>query len=407
MPDAVLALNAGSSSIKFALFEAAVGATKPVLHGQVEGIGTAPHFIARDVSGDVLGERRWPEGGAQSHETLLRDLLDWVDIHLGAESLVAVGHRVVHGGPDYYRPTRVTEELLASLERLTPLAPLHQPHSLAPIRVIASLRPALPQVACFDTGFHHGLVPVATRLAIPREYEAEGVRRYGFHGLSYEYIAGHLREIAPDLIAGRVIAAHLGNGASLCAMRDGYSVDTTMGFTALDGLVMGTRCGTIDPGVLLYLQQQHGLNAGQVEDVLYRRSGLLGVSGVSSDMRVLLESTDTRAREAVELFVFRVAREAGALVSSLGGLDGLVFTAGIGEHAAPVRAAICERLGWLGVLLDDDANARGGARISHKDSRVEVRVIPTGEEAMIARHTLVALVRSYQLGRHRDGEGSD
>jgi len=391
MSGAVLALNAGSSSIKFALFELKGDALTPLSRGQMEGIGTAPHFTAKDSAGAVLADRRWPDDTEQSHEALLGTLLDWVEAHLGRDRLIGVGHRVVHGGSRYDGPTRVTDDVLSELERLTPLAPLHQPHSLSPIRAIASLRAALPQVACFDTAFHDAMAPVATRFALPREYEAEGVRRYGFHGLSYEYIARTLRDTAPDLAAGRVIAAHLGNGASLCAMLNGRGVDTTMSFTALDGLVMGTRCGTIDPGAVLYLQQAHGMTAGQVEDLLYRRSGLLGVSGISSDMRALLASRDTRAREAIELFVYRIVREAGALISSLRGLDGFVFTAGVGEHAAPIRAAVCEQLSWLGVALDADANARGTGRISKPRSRVEVHVIPTDEEAMIAQHTLVTI----------------
>ena len=339
MPEAVLTINAGSSSIKFALFETG-GSLPLVSRGQIEGIGTAPHFIAKAASGEVLAEQRWHERGAE-HEALLGTLLEWVEAHLGRESLVAIGHRVVHGGVDYVWPGRVTPGVLDKLERLVPLAPLHEPHNLSPIRAIAAIRPNLPQVACFDTAFHRGMPEVATRLALPRHYEAEGVRRYGFHGLSYEYIALRLREVAPELASGRVIAAHLGNGASLCAMHDGRSVDTTMGFTALDGLVMGTRCGSIDPGAILYLQQRHGMSAAQVESLLYKESGLLGLSGISSDMRALLASGAEAASEAIELFVFRIARETGALMASLGGLEGFVFTAGIGEHAAAVREAVC------------------------------------------------------------------
>lgn len=398
MPDSVLTLNAGSSSIKFALFETAHELArgvvlKPLSRGQIEGIGTRPHFVAKDPAGVVLAERRWPERAGETHEALLGTLLDWVQAHLGAETLVAVGHRVVHGGPEYDRPMRVTDDLLAALGRLTSLAPLHQPHNLAPIRAVAAVRPGLPQVACFDTAFHHGMARVATRLALPRNYEAEGVRRYGFHGLSYEYIARRLRETAPVMASGRVIAAHLGNGASLCAMRNGRSVDTTMGFTTLDGLVMGTRCGTLDPGVILYLQQAHGMEAAGVERMLYQQSGLLGVSGISSDMRALLTSRERRAAEAIELFVFRIAREAGALASSLAGVDGFVFTAGIGENAPEIRAAVCERLAWLGIEMDAAANACGTGRISTARSRVEVRVVPTDEEAMIARHTLETIDR--------------
>lgn len=389
MADAILTLNAGSSSIKFSLFRVgAAGDLMVALHGQIEEIDAAPHFVAHGAGGTVLADRRWPDG-RPSFNTLLETVLGWIEAHLGADRLAGVGHRVVHGGPKHHEPERVTPALLAALDGLVPLAPLHIPHNLAPIRAISAVRPGLPQVACFDTAFHHTMPPTATRFAIPREFEALGVRRYGFHGLSYEYIARQLGRVAPELAKGRVIAAHLGNGASLCAMQHGRSVDTTMGFTALDGLVMGTRCGAIDPGVLLYLEQERGLTSGQVEDLLYRRSGLLGLSGgISSDMRCLLESTDPAARAAIDVFVYRIAREAGGLVSSLGGLDGIVFTAGIGEHAAEIRALTCARLGWLGVTVDPAANAHGAPVISTPSSRVEVRIIPTDEEAMIALHTV-------------------
>ncbi len=353
MPDAVLTLNAGSSSIKFALFEIDAGLDlRLTAHGEVESIESAPYFIAKDPSGERLAERRWPN---QSYETLLAEVLDWIEAHLGDDRLVGIGHRVVHGGPDHYLPTRVTKALLTALDQLTPLALLHQPHNLAAIRAIAAVRPNLPQIACFDTAFHHSMAPVATRFALPREYEDAGIRRYGFHGLSYEYIAKQLQTIAPDLASGRVIVAHLGNGASLCAMYDGRSVDTTMGFTVLDGLVMGTRCGALDPGVILYLEQQRGLSPQAVQDLLYRHSGLLGVSGgISSDMRTLLASQDARAEEAIDLFVYRIAREIGALASSLEGLDGLVFTAGIGANAPEIRARV----------LPSPRLARGRARHS-------------------------------------------
>lgn len=388
MSQAIVSLNAGSSSIKFALYDvAAIGPGERLSHGQIEGIGSAPHFVARGADGALLTEYRWPSGATLTHEDLLAPLLTWITSHLGAQSLAAVGHRIVHGGETHDRPVLVTDAVLADLDKLVPLAPLHQPHNLAAVRALRKLRPGLPQVACFDTAFHHGMAPTVTRLALPRRYAAEGVRRYGFHGLSYEYIAGRLREQAPALARGRVIAAHLGNGASLCGMADGRSVDTTMGLTALDGLVMGTRCGSIDPGALLYLQQQHGMSASALEHLLYHDSGLLGVSGISNDMRALLDSADVHAREAVDLFVFRIAREAGALASSLGGLDGLVFSAGIGEHAAAIRAAVCARLAWLGIRFDDAANAAGAALISTPDSQVQVRIIATDEEAMIARHT--------------------
>lgn len=391
MADAVLTLNAGSSSIKFSVFEIDEAASPPyrlVSRGEMEAIGSAPHFFANDPAGRLLAEQRWP-GPNQSFQSLLEAVIGWAEKHLGADKLLAVGHRVVHGGPDHYRPERVTTALLSSLDRLTPLAPLHEPHNVAPIRVIGAARPNLPQVVCFDTAFHHTMPKVATRFALPREYENAGVRRYGFHGLSYEYIAGQLCKVAPDLAKGRVIAAHLGNGASLCAMLAGQSVDTTMGFTALDELVMGTRSGSLDPGVLLYLEQQRGMTAKQVEKLLYEQSGLLGVSGgIASDMRTLLASDDPRAKEAIELFVYRIAREIGALTSSLSGLDGLVFTAGIGEHAPEIRKLVCARLGWLDVILDSELNQQNASLISTPGSDVVLRVIATDEEAMIVRHTL-------------------
>ena len=322
---------------------------------------------------------RWASGSgpiAQAvfrHAAVLGTLLDWVDGHLGPDTLAAVGHRVVHGGTAFRTPVRLTPAIADALDRLTPLAPLHQPHSLEPVRTLLALRPTLDQVACFDTAFHHTMPPVATRFALPRRFEADGVRRYGFHGLSYEYIARTMRRTLPGLAAGRVIVAHLGNGASLCAMQDGRSVDTTMGFTALDGLVMGTRCGTLDAGVVLYLLQEKGMSAGEVQTLLYSQSGLLGVSGLSSDMRALLASQEDGATEAIALFVHRIARETAALASSLGGLDGFVFTAGIGEHAPEIRKMVCERLRWLGV--------EPGV------GPVAVHVIPTDEEMMIALHT--------------------
>lgn len=394
MAEAILALNAGSSSLKFALYRIAEdGGLDLVLKGAAEGIGTAPRFSARDAAGAALDTEGWPEKPAADHESVLGHVLDWLDRRLGGDRLAAVGHRVVHGGREFAAPVRLTAEVIEALDRLTPLAPLHQPHSLSPIRAMLGLRPGLPQIACFDTAFHRTMPAVAARFALPRDYEDEGVRRYGFHGLSYEYIAGRLREIAPDLAAGRVIVAHLGNGASLCAMRGGRSVDTTMGFTALDGLVMGTRCGALDPGIVLYMLQRKGLSADEVEDVLYRRSGLLGVSGISGDLRALLASRDRRAQEAIESFVFRIAQQTAALAASLEGLDGFVFTAGIGERAAPIRAMVGERLRWLGADIDPAANAGHAERIATAQSRIDLRVLPTDEEAMIARHTLEVLGR--------------
>ena len=386
MTDAILALNAGSSSVKFALFEIGRGADLVKrLHGQMESEGSAQHLKAQDMAGKTLTDQRWEDGAAKPHEKRLDGLIRWLEDHLGGDKLVAVGHRVVHGGRDFTGPVLIDASVLGKLEALTPLAPLHQPGSLAPIRAIMASRPGLPQIACFDTAFHHTMAPVATRFALPFAYEQEGVRRYGFHGLSYEYIAGRLRQDLPQLAGGRVIVAHLGNGASLCAMQDGRSVDTTMGFTALDGLVMGTRCGSIDPGVLLYLLQQRGMAPDDLEHLLYSQSGLQGVSGVSSDIRELLASKDPRAKDAIDLFVFHVARETAALAASMGGIDGFVFTAGIGEHATEIQDAVCEKLRWLGVV--PGRQHAGGTCISAADSKVPVHVIPTDEEAMIGQHT--------------------
>ena len=388
----ILTINGGSSSIKFALFEIeSPAALSLVSRGALEGIGTKPHFIARDAQGATLGEQSWPAGAATTHEALLGGLLTWVEQHLGADALVAVGHRVVHGGREFTAPVLLTGSILEKLEQLTALAPLHQPHCLAPVKALNTLRPRLPQIACFDTAFHCTMPPVATRFALPRAFEEEGVRRYGFHGLSYEYIARRLRETASHLASEDVIVAHLGNGASLCAMQDGRSVDTSMGFSTLDGLMMGTRCGAIDAGVVLYMLQEKSLPAQEVATILYQRSGLLVVSGISSDMRALLGSSDPHARDAVELFVFRAAREVSALAGSLGGVDGIVFTAGIGEHAPAVRALICERLSWLGVVLDAEANDANADCISAADSPVEVWVIPTDEEYTIALHAMETL----------------
>jgi acetate kinase len=316
-------------------------------------------------------------------------LLSWIERQIDAP-IDAVGHRIVHGGPQFRQPVILTPEIGKALQALAPLAPLHQLPGLRLTLAIAEVRPNLPQALAFDTAFHHGHDPVVDRLGLPREFEAQGLRRFGFHGLSYEYLARRLRALDPVVAGGRVIAAHLGSGASLCALAGGRSIDSTMGVTPLDGLLMGTRCGSLDPGVILYLRTQ-GLDGAQLSDLLYQKSGLLGVSGLSADMRVLLQSPEASAREAIELFVFRVAREAAALAGTLGGLDGIVFTAGIGENCPPVRAAICERLAWLGVQLDDAANRRGEAKISLPGRGVAVWVIPTDEEQMIAIHTREAM----------------
>ncbi len=388
MSRAVACINAGSSSIKFALFALGEGGIEPAGRGKIEGIGTAPHLIAREADGGISAERRWPEGGGLTHEALFGDFLEWMRGHFAGHELIGIGHRVVHGGMRFLAPQLVDDALLEALDALAPLAPLHQPHNIAAIRAIRSVAPEHPQVTCFDTAFHHGHAEVVTRFALPRALHDEGVCRYGFHELSYDFVGRRLRELDPGLAERQVIAAHLGNGASLCAMANGASIDSSMGFTALDGLMMGTRCGTLDPGVILYLLQQKGMSAGVVEDLLYNRAGLLGVSGISSDMRDLLDSADPRAREAIELFAWRIAREAGALAATLGGLDGLVFTAGIGENAPQVRAQVCERLGWLGIEIDPRANEAGAPVISSRASRVAVRVIPTDEERMIALQML-------------------
>lgn len=392
---AVVSLNAGSSSIKFALFTLdEAGQPRLTAGGKIERIGIEPHLVTRSVDGALLVERGWPGGAALTHAELLKDLFAWAVDHLEGREVIAIGHRVVHGGTRFAAPQLVDDAMLAELEQLCPLAPLHQPHNLAAIRAVAELSPGLPQIACFDTAFHHDKPEVASRLALPRAFHEQGIRRYGFHGLSYEYIASRLRRIDGQLARGRVIAAHLGNGASLCAMQAGKSVDTTMGFTALDGLMMGTRCGSLDPGVVLHLQTRLGMGAAEVDDLLYRKSGLLGVSGISSDMRTLLSDQAVEAKEAIELFVWRAAREFGAMVASLGGVDGIVFTAGIGENQPAVRRRICERLAWLGIGLDEAANAQNQERISRPDSSVAVLVIPTDEERMIALHTIAALKRA-------------
>ena len=384
MTGAILTLNAGSSSIKFALYQAAH--LDAMLRGEIETLDGAPHLLARAPGGAILAERSWPKNATGGFDVVLHALLDFVDAHLDNATLSAVGHRVVHGGADHATPERVTPALLAALEALTPLDPLHMPMNLAPIRAISTARPTLPQVVCFDTGFHHDMPVLAQLVALPRDVVGHTIRRYGFHGLSYEFIAGRLAEIAPARAKCRIIVAHLGSGASLCALLDGRSIETTTGFSALDGLVMATRCGTIDPGVLLYLAQQ-GHSLGDIEDMLYRRSGLLGVSGLSGDVRVLEASDAPSARLALDLFNYRIAGESGRLAAALGGLDMLVFTAGVGEHAASVRASVCTRLGWLGITLDLAANAASADVISTPGSLVEVRVIPTDEEAVIARHT--------------------
>ena len=387
MSAAILVVNAGSSSIKFSVFLERGDALDLLLGGQIEGLYTTPRFKAKDAAGAVVGERQWPAGEALGHDGAITYLAGFLREQLGAHRLAAVGHRVVHGGLDYAAPVRLTAEIVGHLEQFIPLAPLHQPHNLKPIRLLLANQPKLPQVACFDTAFHRHQPEVAQAFALPSEITDRGVRRYGFHGLSYEYIASVLPEYDPRAAAGGTVVLHLGNGASLCAIHNGKSVASTMGFTAVDGLPMGTRSGNLDPGVVLYLVDELKMDARAIEKLLYQQSGLLGVSGLSSDMRTLLDSADPKAQFAVELFVYRIGRELGSLAAALGGLDALVFTAGIGEHAASIRERVCHAAAWLGVELDPAANAAGGPRLSTAASRVSAWVIPTNEELMIARQT--------------------
>ncbi|HLK90124.1 MAG TPA: acetate/propionate family kinase [Polyangia bacterium] len=388
MSDAILVLNAGSSSVKFSLFGATGRSLSPIARGQVAELATAPIFTAEDDGGRVLAERRWPGGAGLSHEGALDQVVDWIRTeYAGRHQLLAVGHRVVHGGPDHAAPVRLDAATVERLQRLVPLAPLHLPHNLAPIRMLLQRAPALPQVACFDTAMHRTQPRVAQMFALPLELEEAGVRRYGFHGLSYEYIAAVLPEYDARAGAGKAVVLHLGNGASMCALDAGRSVASTMGFTAVDGLPMGTRSGTLDPGVMLYLMDERGMDARALETLIYKRSGLLGVSGLSSDMRVLLDAKDARAALAIELFVYRIGRELGSLAAALGGLDAVIFTAGIGENAPTIRERVCQQAAWLGLELDPEGNAAQGPRISTARSRVAAWVIPTNEELMIARHT--------------------
>jgi acetate kinase len=388
LTDAILVLNAGSSSIKFSLFPGDQRPTRLGLfcEGECAGLGHRVHFTAKDRAGVSLVDEYLANG--VSHEDALAALLRWLAERFPQHRLIAAGHRVVHGGLVYQGPVRIDDEVIAELTRLVPLAPLHQPHHLAAIAALSKLHPTLPQVACFDTSFHLTQPAVATTFALPRRLTDEGVRRYGFHGLSYEYIAGVLPDVIGAAAAdGRVVVAHLGSGASMCAMQQRKSVATTMGFTALDGLPMSRRCGSLDPGVVLYLIEQKRMTAAAVSDLLYNSSGLLGVSGLSDDMKTLLASEEPHAAEAIELFVYRIGRELGSLAAALGGLDALVFTAGIGEHAAEIRRRVCEQAGWLGFDIDEAANAAGGPRLTSAGSRASAWMIPTDEDLVIARHT--------------------
>lgn len=391
MQDATLVINAGSSSIKFAVFVGSAGPEpEAVLKGQMEGIGSDPAFAVKDGAGTLVDERdEWPRGSPLNHVGAIRYILGWLKECAAHLDIVAAGHRVVHGGIAYVAPARIDAEVIERLRKLVPLAPLHQPHNIAAIEALAEVDPDLPQVACFDTAFHSTQPKVARLFAIPRELTDSGIRRYGFHGLSYEYIARRMAVHAPD--ARRVIAAHLGSGASMCALRDGRSIESSMGFTAVDGLPMGTRTGALDPGVVLFLIQDRGYDAKAIETLLYKQSGLLGVSGISNDMRDLLASRERHAADAIDLFVYHISRFAGSLAAALGGVDALVFTAGIGEHAPAIRERVCAQAAWLGVALDAVANAQGGPRISTADSAVSAWVIPTDEEKMIAIHTRAVL----------------
>jgi acetate kinase len=386
MREPILVINAGSSSIKFSVFE--TGADRSLTagaHGQVEGIGTAARFEVADGNGRKLAKR---DLTGNDHQAAIAAIHDWFAAHAGDEgSLSGVGHRVVHGGSEFTEPVLIDERVIAALEALTPLAPLHQPHHIAAIRAMAAAAPKVPQIACFDTAFHQTQPKHAQQFALPRALTGKGIRRYGFHGISYEYIVSALERIAPECVRGKLVVAHLGNGASLCAIADGRSIATTMGFTPLDGLVMGTRPGLVDPGVILYLLQHDGMSVKEVETLLWNRSGLLGVSGVSSDMRELMASKEPAAKEAIDLFIYRIGRELGSMVAALSGLDALVFTGGVGEHASEIRTRVCRDARWLGIILDDDANQAGGARISSPDSTTSAWVIPTDENLMVARHT--------------------
>lgn len=395
MADAILTLNAGSSSIKFALFaRSAVMPQQPELAGQIDGIGAAggqpAHLKATNSSGRVLDDIDLELAGpAESqHKSALSFLVDWLHQHEAGWNISGVGHRVVHGAQKFSQPIVLDASIVDALRGFIPLAPLHQPHNLAGIDALSAALPGIPQVACFDTSFHRSQPEVAQLFALPRAITAQGVRRYGFHGLSYEYIAEVLpQHLAADRARGRVIVAHLGNGASMCAMKDLKSQASTMGFTAVDGLMMGTRTGSLDPGVLLYLMDYQQMDAKALTRLLYKESGLLGVSGISQDMRVLLDSAAPAAREAVDLFCYRIVREIGSLAAALGGLDALVFTGGIGEHGAAVREQVCAPLGWLGLKLNRPANAANASKISAIGSQIDVCVIPTNEEWVIARHT--------------------
>jgi acetate kinase len=402
MTETILVLNAGSSSIKFQLFAVVErDGLERRMRGQVEGIGTRPRMVAKGTKGETLVDETWPAREVSQVPIALEKLIAFLRERIGGKLPNAIGHRVVHGGPDYSEPTLVSDAIIARLERFAPLAPLHQPNNLGPIRAIFERQPHLPQVACFDTAFHRGHPEVADRYAIPEALHVEGVRRYGFHGLSYEYIARRLSEVAPEIAKGRVVVAHLGSGASMCALVDGKSLECTMGFTALDGLPMGTRPGQLDAGVVLYLMSEKAMTAKAIERFLYNDCGLKGLSGISNDVRELLASSDPRAKLALDCFVYRIALFTGMLAAAMGGIDGFVFTAGIGENAPAIREAVARRVAWLGIELDAAANAEGGPLISVKGSRIPCWVIGTDEELMIASHTL-GVLRARALPRQEE-----
>jgi acetate kinase len=390
MAECIAVVNAGSSSVKFAFYDSE-GDQPLLLKGQVEQIGVAPSLSASNPEGEEVASLSWPAEGF-GHAQAMGAILEVAREQLAGSTVKGVGHRVVHGGTHFTGPVEVTAEIIAALEKLSPLAPLHQPHNLGPIKAIAQNRPDVRQVACFDTAFHQSQPHLAQAYALPRELSDSGIRRYGFHGLSYEYVSGRLAEIAPEHGGKRIVIAHLGNGASLCAIQEGRSVATTMGFTAVEGLVMGTRCGSIDPGALIYLMDEHGMDARALESLIYKKSGLLGVSGISSDMRSLRGSDDPKAREAIDLFIYRIVREIGSLSAALGGLEGLVFTGGIGQRDLKTRQEVVAGCAWLGADLDEKRNAAGEGLISSDYSKIPIWVLPTDEERVIARHT-AALVQ--------------
>jgi acetate kinase len=397
VPQFVIVLNAGSSSVKFSIFQLYGGRFEAQWRGQIDGIGAAASFTVWERGERIVDEPFRCGEDASAHKAAFATLLAWLFGRIDRDALIAAGHRVVHGGGVFTEPVAIDATTLAQIEAFAPLAPLHQPQSVAGIRALAELAPDLPQIACFDTAFHSTIAPHITALPLPKAIRAAGVRRYGFHGLSYENVVLALAEHGLPSSA-RVVAAHLGNGASLCAIRDGRSVDTTMSFTALDGLIMGTRPGSLDPGVLLHLMATQGAGLAELEDLLYKRSGLLGLSGETQDMRALLASSSAEAALAIDCFVHRVVREIGAMATTLGGLDGLVFTAGMGERSAVIRQRVCAGLGWLGVVLDAQANAGHQPRISAADSRVPVLIVCADEERVIARHILARISRQSQAG---------